>query len=168
MRQDIYCIHSYIHLSLSLSLLVSECRFSLQHAVREQRLLEMTDPKGHCKFTKNYYHHMTKIYEHVKEGGELKEGDSNASQISLQLHQEATASAVIPENFIPDINFSTCSTSLVLKNWAFAACKMPLDVQRQHLRPRLKEIFARYEKLAKNNSSPQDEGEPSSEAEAPK
>lgn len=108
---------------------------------------------------------MSKIYQHVKEGGELKEGSSSASEIRHQLQQEATASAIIPENFIPDINFSTCSPSLVLKNWAFAACRMPMDVQRQHFRPRLKEIFARYGKLAKSNNCPQDDAELSSEEE---
>lgn len=91
---------------------------------------------------------MSEIYQHVQAGGELK--PQTSEEIEKQLQQEAISSPVKPENFIPDINFSSCSSNLVLKNWAYGACKMRLEQQRQ-LRPRLKEIFARYEKLAEKN-----------------
>lgn len=132
-------------LSLSLST-VTQCRLSLQHALREQRLLQLTDPNATCKLSANYYHHMTKIYQHVQAGGELEQ----KTPAQIRQHLDTISSPVTPENFIPDINFSTCSPSLVLKNWTFGACTMGIEQQRQ-LRPRLKEIFARYEKLAESN-----------------
>lgn len=120
----------------------------MQHGLREERLLKLTDPKATCKLSAKYYHHMTEIYQHVQAGGELK--PQTTAQIRQQLQLESIASPVKPENFIPDINFSTCSPNLVLKNWGYGACKMRIEQQRL-LRPRLKEIFARYEKLAENN-----------------
>ncbi|XP_030381850.1 uncharacterized protein LOC115629509 [Scaptodrosophila lebanonensis] len=118
---------------------VTECRLSLQHALREFRILKIRDPANRCRLSQKYYSHMADIYRQVKPRGKLlvrTPQDLNQSLIE-------PSETVFPERFVPEINTITCKPRLVVKNWAYAVANMTLLAQ-DELQLTLTKIFDRY------------------------
>ncbi|KAH8387516.1 hypothetical protein KR093_007528, partial [Drosophila rubida] len=128
---------AWLRISKELKSPVNECRLSLQHMLREQRLWRISDPSGRCNMSAKYFRHMTEIYREVKFSYNARHGAHNPGDVE---------DSVFPERYIPEINTVTCQPSLVVKNWAYAAGHFPLVIQ-EELRTRLRFIFAKYERL---------------------
>ncbi|KAH8265168.1 hypothetical protein KR044_010619, partial [Drosophila immigrans] len=119
---------------------VDECRLTLQHVLREQRLWRISDPSGRCALSTKHFRHMTEIYREVM----------FAKNAPRAVNQPGDAEeSVFPERFIPEINAMTCQPSLVVKNWSYAIGHFPLVIQ-EELRTRLRYIFDKYDRLGRN------------------
>ncbi|KAL7744418.1 hypothetical protein ACLKA6_001801 [Drosophila palustris] len=79
---------------------VSDCRLSLQYALREQRIWRIRDPSGRCQLSAKYFRHMTEVYKMVM------------GKISVPMEPEIT-DPVYPERYIPEINLVTFSQDLL-------------------------------------------------------
>jgi len=114
-------------------LLVTECRLSLQHVLREHRMWKLSDASSRCHLSAKYFRHMTEIYKKV---------------MDHPVHTEPeTPNIVYPNRYLPDINVLTCKPRLVIKNWSHAVGTIPVNKQ-DPLRKQLEGIFAKYARLA--------------------
>ncbi|XP_034476131.1 uncharacterized protein LOC117783065 [Drosophila innubila] len=131
---------AWLRISKKLKTTVTDCRLSLQYALREQRMWKIRDPSGHCSLSAKYFGPMTDLYNKVME---TYPGPTESE----------VKDALCPTRYIPDINMFTCKPSLVVKNWSYAVGTIPLHSQALLCR-RLHSIFAKYAKLAKGEDCP--------------
>ncbi|XP_037724197.1 uncharacterized protein LOC119556236 [Drosophila subpulchrella] len=130
---------AWVRVSKELNATVTECRLGLQYALREMRYLKITDPMHRCAMGHKYFRHMSEIYKQVKPNGPL------TVRTPQQLNQSLTepAQEVEPQRFVPEINLTTCSPGLVLKNWAKAVGNLS-PASQDILLGKLTQLFAKY------------------------
>ncbi|EDW75304.2 uncharacterized protein Dwil_GK19765 [Drosophila willistoni] len=130
---------AWVRVAKDLDTTVTECRLSLQHALRELRILKVRDPCCRSPLNHKYYRHMGEIYRQVRPHSSL------TMRHALEVNKSPLEpkETVYPERYIPEINMITCSPRLVLKNLAFAMGNFSMVVQ-EELKIKLKQIFARY------------------------
>ncbi|XP_017002339.2 uncharacterized protein Hmr [Drosophila takahashii] len=130
---------AWVRVSKELNATVTECRLGLQYALREMRVLKITDPTHRCTMGHKYLRHMTEIYKQVKPNGQL------TIRTPQQLNQSLAepAQEVVPQRFVPEINLTTCSPNLVLKNWAHAVGNLS-HASQDSLLVKLTQLFSKY------------------------
>jgi len=103
------------------------------------RFLKITDPMHRCTMGHKYFRHMSEIYKQVKPNGPL------TVRTPQQLNQSLAepAQEVEPQRFVPEINLTTCSPGLVLKNWANAVGNLS-PASQDILLGKLTQLFAKY------------------------
>ncbi|EDV46151.1 uncharacterized protein LOC6551405 [Drosophila erecta] len=141
---------AWVRVSKELNATVTECRLGLQYALREMRNLKIVDPMNQCTMGHKYFHHMSEIYKQVKPNGQLI---VRTPQQLNQLNQSISevTQEVKPSGFLPEINLTTCSPDLVVKNWAYAVGNLSAASQ-DTLLAKLTQLFSKY---AKNVDSTQ-------------
>ncbi|XP_017074513.1 uncharacterized protein LOC108110119 [Drosophila eugracilis] len=132
---------AWVRVSKELNATVTECRLGLQYALRQMRILKITDPTNRCTMGHKYFRHMTEIYKQVKPNGQITV--RTPQQVNQSLAEPAEE--VKPNNFIPEINVTKCSPNLVVKNWASAVGSFSKTGQ-DDLCEKLKQVFAKYAK----------------------
>ncbi|XP_016952018.1 uncharacterized protein LOC108025861 [Drosophila biarmipes] len=137
---------AWVRVSKELNATVTECRLGLQYALREMRVLKITDPMHRCTMGHKYFRHMSEIYKQVKPNGTLTV--RTPQQVNQSLAEPTQE--VDPQRFVPEINLTTCSPGLVLKNWASAVGDLSHDSQNMLL-GKLTQLFARYAEEANVN-----------------
>ncbi|XP_068144140.1 uncharacterized protein [Drosophila tropicalis] len=133
---------AWMRVAKNLNSTVPECRLSLQHAIRQQRILNVRDPECRCLLNQNYYCHMREIYSQIRPEG------TPPSDLNRPLPE--TRGTIYPEHYIPEINMMTCKPRLVLKNLNFAMDNFSTSVQ-EELKVKLMHIFTTYAKEARLN-----------------
>ncbi|KAH8368208.1 hypothetical protein KR084_008550 [Drosophila pseudotakahashii] len=130
---------AWVRVSKELNATVTECRLGLQYALREMRVLKITDPMHRCTMGHKYFRHMTEIYKQVKPNAQL------TIRTPQQLNQsfEEPTQEVVPQRFVPEINLTACSPNLVLKNWANAVGNLSTASQ-DSLLVKLTQLFSKY------------------------
>ncbi|XP_017119473.1 uncharacterized protein LOC108140922 [Drosophila elegans] len=132
---------AWVRVSKEMNATVTECRLCLQYALREMRVLKITDPTHRCTMGHKYYRHMTEIYKQVTPRGQLKV--RTPQQLNQSLAEPILE--VVPQRFVPEINTATCSPELVVKNWAHAVGNLSHAGQ-DALTAKLTQLFAKYAK----------------------
>ncbi|XP_068158944.1 LOW QUALITY PROTEIN: uncharacterized protein Hmr [Drosophila tropicalis] len=130
---------AWVRVAKDLDTTVTECRLSLQHALRELRILKVRDPGCRSPLNHKYYRHMGEIYRLVRPHSSL----TMRNALELNKTPLENKETIYPERYIPEINMITCKPRLVLKNLAFAMGNFSMVVQ-EELKVKLKQIFARY------------------------
>ncbi|XP_046865774.1 uncharacterized protein LOC111519606 isoform X1 [Drosophila willistoni] len=133
---------AWVRVANNLYTTVRECRLSLQHAIRQQRILSVLDPECRCLLNQKYYCHMREIYSQMSPEG--------TPPTDLNRPLPDTGVPIYPEHYIPEINMMTCKPRLVLKNLTFAMENFSSSVQ-EELQLKLAQIFTRYAEEARLN-----------------
>lgn len=138
-------ICQFRHLIKSTYFAVTECRLGLQYALREMRNLKIADPSNQCTMGHKYLHHMSEIYKQVKPNAQLTvRTPQQLNQLNESLAKNTQE--VSPQEFLPEINLSTCSPDLVVKNWAYAVGNLSTASQ-DTLLGKMTQLFSKYAKV---------------------
>ncbi|XP_032581859.1 uncharacterized protein LOC6617567 isoform X2 [Drosophila sechellia] len=135
---------AWVRVSKELNATVTDCRLGLQYALREMRNLKIADPNNQCTMGHKYLHHMSEIYKQVKPNAQLTiRTPQQLNQLNKSLAKNTQE--VKPQEFLPEINFSTCSPDLVVKNWTYAVGNLSTASQ-DALLGKMTELFSKYAK----------------------
>ncbi|XP_022210514.2 uncharacterized protein LOC111066314 [Drosophila obscura] len=143
---------AWVNAANELNATVTDCRLSMQHALRELRTLKIADPTNQCQMGQNYYRHMNEIYKEVNSAAPSVSAGQllvrTPQQLNETLAEAATKETMVPKRFIPEISMRNCEPRLVLKNWAHAMGSFSTENQ-QKLVGKLTDMFAKYAQASK-------------------
>ncbi|XP_034662323.1 uncharacterized protein LOC117897509 isoform X2 [Drosophila subobscura] len=147
---------AWVQTATELNTTVIGCRMSMQHALRESRILKIADPTNKCQLGQSYYRHINDIYSEVKPEAQPVRISQLLVRTPEQLNQTQIEGAATlgTRRFMPEISMSNAHPRLVLKNWSHALATFSPESQ-QKLFGKLTKVFAKHalassESIAKN------------------
>ncbi|SPP89243.1 Hypothetical predicted protein [Drosophila guanche] len=145
---------AWVQTATELNTSVTSCRMSMQHALRESRILKIADPTNQCQLGQSYYRPINDIYSEVKPEAQPVRDSQLLVRTPEQLNQTQIEGALETRRFMPEISMSNSHPRLVLKNWSHALAAFSPESQ-QKLFGKLTNVFAKHalassESIAKN------------------
>ncbi|XP_037899032.1 uncharacterized protein LOC119643695 [Glossina fuscipes] len=112
---------AWLEVAKELNAEVTDCLLAFRRSFFKYRAYKLQDPISRCRLNQRYYAKFDEMFRTVKSGIKLN------VKTPFELNQNVnttTASessdAIFPERYISEINMTTCSSNLVVKNWIYA------------------------------------------------
>ncbi|BFG01007.1 uncharacterized protein DMAD_00860 [Drosophila madeirensis] len=136
---------AWVQTATELNTTVIGCRMSMQHALRESRILKIADPTNKCQLGQSYYRHINDMYSEVKPEAQPVRISQLLVRTPEQLNQTQIEGAATlgTRRFMPEISMSNAHPRLVLKNWSHALATFSPESQ-QKLFGKLTNVFAKH------------------------
>lgn len=107
------------------------------------------DADSRCTLNKRYYRRFDQIFRNVRSDSRRKLNIKTPGDLNQGVGGDGDF--IYPENFISDINMSSCDSDLVVKNWIYAFGQLPPKMDESNCL-KLKNILSKYIPNAKSKT----------------